>query len=95
MWFFSKLFWGTDMQDSLKEEKKSLFNEWESGLKLIDAGKNKIAIIKEIREITWFGLKDAKWLADYNWIIKENISYDDAVKLRDKLTQMWAIVEVI
>ena len=59
------------------------------------AGANKIAVIKEVRAITGLGLKEAKDLVDgAPQNVKENVSKDEADKLRDQLTGAGAEVEV-
>lgn len=62
---------------------------------LVDAGANKINVIKVVREITGLGLKEAKDLvegAPKN--IKEGISKSDAADLKKKLEDAGAKVEV-
>ena len=70
-------------------EEKTAFN-----VELKSAGGNKIAVIKVIREITGLGLKEAKDLADNGWVIKENVSKDDANEIKTKLEAEGASVEV-
>ena len=52
---------------------------------LKDAGAQKIAVIKVIREITGLGLVEAKGLADNGGNIKENVSADEANDIKAKL----------
>lgn len=62
---------------------------------LVEAGANKINVIKVVREITGLGLKEAKDLvegAPKN--IKEGISKSDAADLKKKLEDAGAKVEV-
>ena len=61
---------------------------------LKDAGAQKIAVIKVIREITGLGLVEAKGLADKGGNIKENVSADEANELKAKLEEAGATVEV-
>ena len=63
-------------------------------VELKSAGGSKIAVIKVIREITGLGLKEAKDLADNGWVIKENVSKDDANEIKTKLEAEGASVEV-
>ena len=70
-------------------DEKTAFN-----VELKSAGGNKIAVIKVIREITGLGLKEAKDLADNGWVIKENVSKDDANEIKAKLEAEGATVEV-
>jgi large subunit ribosomal protein L7/L12 len=62
---------------------------------LIDAGPNKIQVIKAVREITGLGLKEAKDLVEgVPKTVKENISKADAEEIRKKLSDAGAKVEV-
>lgn len=61
---------------------------------LTAAGANKIAVIKLIRELTGLGLKEAKGVADNGGAIKENISTDDAAKIKAQFEEAGATVEV-
>jgi len=70
-------------------EEKTSFN-----VELKSAWGNKIAVIKVIRELTGLGLKEAKDLADAGWIVKENVSKDDANSIKAKLEEQWATVEI-
>ena len=62
---------------------------------LKDAGANKIAVIKVVREITGLGLKEAKALVDgAPSPLKEAVSKDDAAAIEAKLKEAGATVEV-
>ena len=61
---------------------------------LKNAGGNKIAVIKIIKEITGLGLVEAKGLADNGGNIKENIPADEAKAIADQLTEAGAEVEL-
>lgn len=61
---------------------------------LKDAGAQKIAVIKVIREITGLGLVEAKGLADNGGNIKENIPADEANDIKAKLEEAGATVEL-
>ena len=62
---------------------------------LVDAGANKIAVIKEVRAITGLGLKEAKDLCDAgNKVLKEGVSKKDAEDIKAKLTAAGAKVEL-
>lgn len=61
---------------------------------LKNAGGNKIAVIKIIKEITGLGLVEAKGLADNGGNIKENIPADEAQSIADQLTEAGAEVEL-
>ena len=61
---------------------------------LKDAGAQKIAVIKVIREITGLGLVEAKGLCDNGGNIKENVSADEANEIKAKLEEAGATVEL-
>ena len=61
---------------------------------LKDAGAQKIAVIKVIREITGLGLVEAKGLADNGGNIKENVPTDEANEIKAKLEEAGATVEL-
>ncbi len=62
---------------------------------LTNAGSNKIATIKAVREVTSLGLKEAKDLVDNApKPLKENVSKEVAESLKKKLTEAGAGVEV-
>ena len=63
-------------------------------LVLANAGANKIAVIKLVREITGLGLKEAKDIADNGGVIKENISTDEANELKAKFEEAGATIEL-
>jgi large subunit ribosomal protein L7/L12 len=59
-------------------EEKSSYN-----VELTDAGAQKIAVIKAVRELTGLGLGEAKALVDgAPKMIKENVAKDDAEKMK-------------
>ena len=62
---------------------------------LTDGGANKINVIKEVRTITGLGLKEAKDLvegAPKN--VKENVSKDEAKKIKETLEKAGAKVDL-
>ncbi len=62
---------------------------------LKDAGANKLAVIKVVREITGLGLKDAKDLVEAApKALKEGISKDEADKIAEQVKAAGADVEV-
>ena len=61
---------------------------------LKNAGGNKIAVIKIIKEITGLGLVEAKGLADNGGNVKENVPADEAKSIADQLTEAGAEVEL-
>ena len=62
---------------------------------LAAAGDKKINVIKEIRTITGLGLKEAKDLVEgAPKVVKENISKDEADKIKKVLEENGASVEV-
>lgn len=62
---------------------------------LVDAGANKINVIKEVRAITGLGLKEAKDLVEgAPKTVKEAASKDEADKLKKQLEDAGAKVEL-
>ena len=69
-------------------EEKTSFN-----VELTEAGANKIAVIKAVREVTEMGLKDAKDLVDgAPKMIKEGVKKEDAEAMKKKLEEAGAKV---
>jgi large subunit ribosomal protein L7/L12 len=63
-------------------------------LKSYDDAK-KIPVIKEVRVITGLGLKEAKDLVEAgNKTLKENVSKEDAAKIKAQLEAAGAVVEI-
>lgn len=60
---------------------------------LTEAGANKIAVIKLVREYTGLGLKEAKDIADNGGNVKENVSSDEANEIKAKFEEAGATVE--
>lgn len=72
-------------------EEKSEFT-----VKLVDAGANKIGVIKAVREVTDLGLKEAKDLVDgAPAVVKENVKKDAAAEMKAKLEEAGAKVELV
>lgn len=74
--------------DDAAEEKSSF------DVVLKDAGGQKIAVIKLIREITGLGLGEAKGLADNGGKVKEGAKKDEAEELKKKFEEAGATVEL-
>ena len=71
-------------------EEKTEFN-----VVLKDAGANKIAVIKVVREVTGLGLKEAKDLVDgAPKAVKEGANKDEAEELKAKFEAVGAVVEL-
>jgi len=71
-------------------EEKSTFN-----VVLKEAGANKIAVIKVVREATGLGLKEAKDLVDgAPKTVKEGVSKADAEAMQKSLVDAGAVVEL-
>ena len=71
-------------------EEKTEFN-----VELKEAGANKIAVIKVVREITGLGLKEAKDLVEgAPKTLKEGVSKADADEMKKKLEEAGAKVEL-
>jgi large subunit ribosomal protein L7/L12 len=62
---------------------------------LVNPGANKINVIKVVREITGLGLKEAKDLVDgAPKPVKEGVSKEEAEKIKKKLEEAGATVEI-
>ena len=62
---------------------------------LADAGSNKIAVIKVVRDATGLGLKEAKELVDgAPKTIKEGVAKEEAEELKAKFVEAGATVEL-
>lgn len=73
-----------------EEEKK------EFTVQLKDAGGQKVAVIKAVKEITGLGLGEAKALVDdAPSVIKEKVSKDEAEEAKKKLEEAGASVELV
>ncbi len=71
-------------------EEKTEFN-----VELKEAGGNKIAVIKVVREITGLGLKEAKDLVEgAPKVLKEGVSKADADDMKKKLEEAGAKIEL-
>ncbi len=73
-----------------EEEGKSEFN-----VVLKDAGAQKIAVIKAVKEATGLGLGEAKALVDgVPSTVKENVKKDEAEALKKTLEEAGAVIEL-
>ncbi len=71
-------------------EEKSEFD-----VELKEAGANKIAVIKVVRDVTGLGLKEAKELVDgAPKVVKEKASKEEAEEIKAKFTDAGAVVEL-
>ena len=71
-------------------EEKSSFN-----VVLKDAGGNKIAVIKVVRDVTGLGLKEAKELVDgAPKTVKEGVSKEEAEEMKAKFSEAGAVIEL-
>ncbi len=61
---------------------------------LVEAGANKINVIKEVRGITGLGLKEAKDLVEAGGKVKEGAAKDEAEEIKKKLEAAGAKVEL-
>jgi len=72
------------------EEEKSSFT-----VELTDAGAQKIAVIKAVKEILGLGLKEAKELVDgVPSVLKENVLKEEATELKKKIEEAGGKVEL-
>jgi|TARA_B100001245_G_C22891883_1_gene429676 large subunit ribosomal protein L7/L12 len=73
------------------EDEKSEFD-----VKLADAGAQKVAVIKAVKEITGLGLGEAKAIVDGAPAnVKEKVSKDDAENAKKLLEEAGATVELV
>ena len=71
-------------------EEKSEFN-----VVLKDAGSNKIAVIKVVRDVTGLGLKEAKDLVEgAPKAVKESVAKEEAEEIKAKFVEAGAVVEL-
>jgi large subunit ribosomal protein L7/L12 len=62
---------------------------------LVSVGDKKIQVLKELRAVTQLGLKEAKDIIDKTpSVVKENVSKEEADKIKAKLEEVGAKVEV-
>ena len=61
---------------------------------LKNAGGNKIAVIKILKEVTGLGLVEAKALADNGGNVKENVPADEADQIKAQLEEAGAEIEL-
>ena len=62
---------------------------------LTEAGGNKIAVIKVVREVTGLGLKEAKELVDgAPKTVKEGVSKDEAEEMKANFSEAGAVIEL-
>ena len=67
----------------------------EFAITLADFGANKINVIKVVREVVYLGLREAKELVESAPVlVREDVSRDDADRIRAKLEEAGATVEV-
>ncbi|MEX0974760.1 MAG: 50S ribosomal protein L7/L12 [Bacillota bacterium] len=72
------------------EEEKTEFD-----VVLIDAGANRVSVIKTVREVTGLGLKEAKELVEgVPKAVKEKVSKEEAAKAKESLEKAGGKVEV-
>ncbi len=74
-----------------KDEGPSAYN-----VILKEQGSQKINLIKKVKDLLGLGLKEAKDLVDsVPKAIKENVSEEEAKKLKEELESVGAVVEVV
>ena len=62
---------------------------------LMDAGANKINVIKEVRAVTGLGLKEAKDLVEAApKVLKEGVSKEEAAKMKEVIEKAGAKVQI-
>ncbi len=76
-------------------EEEEVAEQTEFTVVLKNFGKQKIKVIKAVREVTGLGLKEAKDLVDAApKAVKENVPKEEAEQIRGKLADVGAEVEV-
>ena len=75
--------------EAAAEEEKTDFD-----VVLVEAGANKINVIKEVRTITGLGLKEAKDLVEQGGKVKEAAPKAEAEEIKKKLEEAGAKVEL-
>ncbi len=82
---------GSAGQQNAEVEEKSAYN-----INLVDAGSNKIGVIKAVREVTELGLKEAKDLVEgAPKMVREGVKKADAEEIKKKLEAAGAKVELV
>ncbi|WP_185862571.1 50S ribosomal protein L7/L12 [Blattabacterium cuenoti] len=77
-------------EESSEKEEKNIFN-----LILKSSGSSKLSVVKLVKEITGKGLKESKELVDnVPNVIKESVDKKEAEKLKKKLEEIGAEVEL-
>ena len=61
---------------------------------LKDAGANKLAVIKLIKEVTGLGLGESKAIADNGGVVKEKVATAEAEELKAKFEEAGASIEL-
>ncbi|MCK4255538.1 50S ribosomal protein L7/L12 [candidate division WOR-3 bacterium] len=76
-------------------EEKAAEEKTEFDVILASYGDKKIRVIKEVREITALGLKEAKDLVEAApTVIKENVTKEEAEAVKKKLEEAGATIEI-
>ncbi len=73
----------------------AVVEQTEFNVMLLGAGDKKIQVIKVVRELTGLGLKEAKDLVDgAPSVVKDGVSKDEAMKVKEKLEEVGAQVDL-
>ncbi|ALP70062.1 LSU ribosomal protein L7/L12 (P1/P2) [Candidatus Nasuia deltocephalinicola] len=79
-----------------QEEKDDLEKSKSYSINLLDFGKNKISVIKIVKDLNNIGLKDAKNLVEScPTILKKGIDYKSAKSLKENLENVGAKIELL
>lgn len=66
------------------------------GIKITDAGESSLKLMGVVRNITSVGLADAKEITQGTiWTLKDGLKYDEALKMRELLTENGAMIELV
>ncbi|MGM8898924.1 MULTISPECIES: ribosomal protein L7/L12 [unclassified Psychrobacter] len=63
-------------------------------VRLLSFGEQKLQVIKQVREITGLGLKEAKTLVESNGVVKDNLDKPSAIKVHQRLSSVGATVVI-
>ncbi len=66
------------------------------GIKITNVGESNLKLMGVVRNITSVGLADAKEITQGTiWTLKDGLKYDEALKMRELLTESGAMIELV
>ena len=81
-------------EEKLKMPKKEVVEQTEFTVTLKDFGNKKLEVVREVKEITSLGLREAMALVTDLGTLKENVSKQEAEMIKERLESKGATVEV-